>query len=118
MSAATGVTVVACGIAGCPHIAAAPDGCDDELRAAIRESSHGMLVRTGCLRGCSTGTTSAGATVLVQPCDVHRRPAGPTLVVGPLHEAADVAECCAWLRAGAPAPAPAHLVAGVLAGGT
>ncbi|MFC5061401.1 hypothetical protein [Actinomycetospora atypica] len=44
-------------------------------------------------------------------------PARPALVIGPLHEAADVAECCAWLRAGAPAPAPSHLVAGVLASG-
>ncbi|HEY2224535.1 hypothetical protein [Actinomycetospora sp.] len=112
----SGVTVVACGVHGCPHASASPDGSDDELRAAIRETPHGVLVRSGCLQGCSTETSSAGATVLVQPCDVHRRPSGPTLVVGPLHEQADVAECCAWLRAGAPAPAPAHLVAGVLAG--
>jgi hypothetical protein len=108
-----GVTVVVCGIDGCPHATAAPDGCDDELRAAIRGTPHGILVRTGCLHGCSSETTSAGATVLVQPCDAHRRPRGPALVVGPLHESADVTDCCDWLRAGAPAPAPAHLVAGV-----
>lgn len=112
-----GVTVVACGVAACPHAAASPAEHDDELRAAIRETPHGMLVRSGCLQGCSTSTSSAGSTVLVQPCDVHRRPLGPALVIGPLHEAADVSECCAWLRAGAPSPAPAHLVAGVLARG-
>lgn len=111
----TGVTVVACGVRECPHAAASPSDHDDELRAAIRETPRGMLVRSGCLQGCSTTTSSAGSTVLVQPCDVHRRPLGPALVIGPLHEAADVAECCAWLRAGAPAPAPSHLVAGVLA---
>ncbi|MDL5156985.1 hypothetical protein [Actinomycetospora termitidis] len=111
-----GVTVVACGVEACPHAAAAPHDCDDELRAAIRATPHGVLVRSGCLQGCSTATTSAGATVLVQPCDTHRRPVGPALVVGPLHEPADVAECCAWLRAGAPAPAPSHLVAGLLTG--
>lgn len=116
MTGAAGVTVVACGVDGCPHAAAAPQGCDDELRVAVRETPHGMLVRTGCLQGCSSTTSSAGATLLVQPCDVHRRPSGPALVVGPLHEAADVAECCAWLRAGAPSPAPSHLVAGVLSG--
>lgn len=113
----TGVTVVACGVADCPHAAAGPAGCDEELRAAIRATPHGVLVRSGCLRGCTTTTAaSAGACLLVQPCDTHRRPVGPALVVGPLHEPADVTECCAWIRAGAPEPAPAHLVAGVLAG--
>lgn len=114
MNATSGVTVVACGVDGCPHVAAAPEGCDEELRAAIRETPHGILVRAGCLHGCSTETRPAGASVLVQPCDVHRRPTGPTLVIGPLHEAADVTECCAWLRAGAPVPAPTHLVSRVL----
>lgn len=112
----TGVTVVACGMHGCPHAGAAPEGCDDALRAAIRATPHGMLVRTGCPRGgvCTAGEPSAGPALVVQRCDAQRHPTGPALVVGPLHEPADVQELCAWLRSGAPDPAPAHLVAGVL----
>jgi hypothetical protein len=112
----SGVTVVACGVPECPHAAAAPDGCDDELRAAVRETPHGMLVRTGCPRGgtCTAGEASPGPQLIAQPCDAERQPAGPALVLGPLHEAADVAELCAWLRSGATLPAPTHLVAGML----
>ncbi|MCD2197015.1 hypothetical protein LQ327_26950 [Actinomycetospora endophytica] len=111
-----GITVVACGEDACPHAAVAPDGCDDELRAAIRETPHGMLVRTGCPRGgtCTAGEASAGPQLIAQPCDTARQPTGPALIVGPLHERADVAELCAWLRSGAPLPAPTHLVAGML----
>jgi hypothetical protein len=112
----SGVTVLACGVGGCPHAAAAPDGCDDELRAAIRATPHGMLVRTGCLGGdaCGPDDASAGPVLIVQPCDQARNPRGQALVVGPLHEPADVDDLCAWLRSGAELPAPAHLVAGVV----
>lgn len=127
LDAAVGVTVVTCGEAHCPHTAGAPAGCDADLRAAIRDTAHGVLVRSSCLAGecvaASRSAASAGSSgssgasgpqVLVQRCDAARRARGPALVLGPLHEPADVADLCDWLRAGTPEPVPSHLVVGVL----
>ena len=109
------VTVVACGEPGCPHAAAGPAGLDDALRAAVRSTPHAVLVRSGCLRGgCDPSGGGAGPHLLAQPCDALRRPRGAAVVLGPLHEPADVAEACGWIRGGATTPAPRHLVEGVV----
>lgn len=117
MTAPAGVTVVRCGARACPHTAAGPAGWDAELRATVRATPHAILVAVTCvLGGHCTGTAAAGPHVVVQPCDVERRPCGPAALLGPVHEPADVGELCAWVGDAA-APAPSHLVAGVVTGG-
>lgn len=105
----TGFTAVYCGAPDCPSATGGGPAVTDDLRAAIRKSPHGVLVRSGCLR--PFGCTGAGALVVVQPCDEDRTARGPAVVAGPLHERADVAELCDWLVNGISdgRPLPSHL---------
>src|SRR5690349_4003998 len=71
------------------------------LRGVVRASPHGVLISSGCTLGPLTcRTRGGGAVVLVQPCDVGRRPVGAAVHVGPLRTRSDVADLVAWLRAG------------------
>lgn len=74
------------------------------LRAAIRRCPHGVLISTGCLLGasrCRPGPDhDSGAYLLVQPCDVTRRPRGIAIGIGPVLNRADAAAVAAWLTDG------------------
>jgi hypothetical protein len=90
-------TVVVCA-------ACAPDGGSaalDALRATVRRSPHGMLVTAGCPweRAACAGPGQGVVTVVVQPCDVDRRPDGPAHRLGPVG-AKDVRAVCRWLERG------------------
>lgn len=94
---AEGCTVVLCQAQPCVTALALMPA----LRAAVRAIPHGVLIASGCTFGtlpCRTRTP--GPVVLVQPCDVARRPAGPAVRVGPMRTRSDVADLVAWLRAG------------------
>lgn len=115
MSDPTGFTAAYCGDPQCPAGASGQDTSTvgPALAATVRRCPHGVLVRAGCLHagGCGDREAGAGALVVVQPCDTGRRPRGPAVLAGPLHEHADVEELCVWLSAGLPAgePLPVHL---------
>jgi len=90
-------TVVVCA-------ACAPDGGSatlDALRATVRRSPHGMLITAGCpwTRHSCGGSHPGGVTVVVQPCNVDRRPDGPARRLGPVG-AGDVRAVCRWLERG------------------
>ena len=89
----TGFTAVVCHSRACGSgdPATVASGLFAALRAAVRESRHG---------------------VLVQACDAERRPVASAVRVGPLRTAADVDVLTAWLRAGDldPGLLPAHLL--------
>ena len=90
-------TVVVCA-------ACAPDegsAALDALRATVRRSPHGMLVTTGCMweRHACAEYVPGGVTVVVQPCDVERRPVGPARRLGPVG-VKDVRAVCRWLERG------------------
>ena len=111
----TGFTAVVCHSRACgsgdPATVAA--GLFAALRAAVRESRHGVLVRAGCQLGPSIcGSRATAPMVLVQACDAERRPVASAVRVGPLRTAADVDALTAWLRAGDldPGLLPAHLL--------
>lgn len=95
--AAEGCTVVVCQAEPCcAALALMP-----ALRAAIRATPHGVLIASGCTLGTLTcRTRTPGPVVLVQPCDVERRPAGPAVRIGPVRTRSDVADLVAWLRTG------------------
>lgn len=111
----TGFTVVLCTAAGCgprdpgtvsQHLVAA-------LRDTVRSSRHGVLISAGCVvgtGGCALRPTAP--VVLVQPCDVERRPCTAAVRVGPLRTVADVDALAGWLRTGEldPTLLPAHLL--------
>jgi hypothetical protein len=71
------------------------------LGAATRRCPHGVLVSTGCLLRASRCLRApghdSGAYLLVQPCDLDRRPRGTAIGVGPVLTAADAAAVAAWL---------------------
>lgn len=94
---AAGFTVVVCQADSClSGLALMP-----ALRSVVRATRHGVLISSGCTLGTLTcRSRTAGTVVLVQPCDVERRPVGPAVSVGPLRTRSDVADLVAWLRAG------------------
>ena len=94
---ADGFTVVVCQADRCcSELALMP-----ALRAAVRASAHGVLISSGCTVGPLTCRSRvAGPVVLVQPCDLQRRPVGPAVQVGPLQTRSDVADLVSWLRTG------------------
>lgn len=76
----------------------------DALRETVSRSPHGVLVRAPCQLGklwCHARTRAAGdgAVVLVQPCDVQRRPTGPVIAVGPIRSRPDLAALTGWMAA-------------------
>lgn len=74
------------------------------LASAVRRCPHGVLVRTGCLlhaaRCRSGGGHDSGCYLWVQPCDVHRRPHGVVIPVGPVLNQSDADSVAGWLRDG------------------
>lgn len=93
----TGFTVVVCQTERCSTALALMPA----LRAVVRSARHGVLISTGCTLGPLTcRSRAAGAVVLVQPCDLDRRPTAPAVHVGPLRTRSDVADLVAWLRTG------------------
>lgn len=111
-----GFTAVYCGTAGCPHTRA-PDPAAysivEALQAIVRSRPHAVLVCAPCITpgfcGQSSTASGVGALVLVQPCDVDRRPDGPAVLAGPLHERSDLEELCSWLADGPSVSIPLHL---------
>ncbi|TCK21897.1 hypothetical protein [Pseudonocardia endophytica] len=115
-----GYTVVRC--AACAQMpsgfddgAAALPGVDEVLveglRAVVRDSTHGVLVSSGCRVGPACGAREPGMVLLVQPCDADRAPAGPTVVAGPVRTTDDVRAVTGWLARGVldPDDLPARL---------
>jgi 2-keto-3-deoxy-6-phosphogluconate aldolase len=73
------------------------------LRAATRRCPHGVLISAGCLLRaprCRAPGHDSGAYLLVQPCDVDRRPKGTVIGVGPVLTDADAAAAAEWLAFG------------------
>ncbi len=107
---AEGCTVVLCTASACRTELHAP--LMSALRTAVRCSTHGMLVTTGCRLGpLACHSREHGPLLLVQPCDPDRRPVGCAVLVGPLRTDADVAVVEQWLRDGRfePTSLPVHL---------
>ncbi|MDI2030315.1 hypothetical protein QFW96_16920 [Saccharopolyspora sp. TS4A08] len=74
----------------------------DALRESVSRTPHGVLVSAPCQLGslwCRTRaqTSGDGTVVLVQPCDLKRRPTGPVIPVGPLRDRADLAALTGWM---------------------
>lgn len=114
MPTAPAYTAVLCAAPGCGAADPATVGgrLGEALRAVVRASRHGILVTAGCTVGpAACRLRPAAPLVLVQPCDVERRPQGCAVRVGPLRTDGDVEAFAAWLRAGDldPALLPAHL---------
>ncbi len=94
---AEGFTVVVCQADACGTAPALMPA----LRGVVRSTRHGVLIASGCTLGTLTcRSRAAGTVVLVQPCDVDRRPVGSAVHVGPLRTRSDVADLVSWLRAG------------------
>jgi hypothetical protein len=73
------------------------------LRAATRRCPHGVLISAGCLLHaprCRAPCQESGTYLLVQPCDVNRRPSGTAIGVGPVLTDADAAAAAEWLAFG------------------
>ena len=73
------------------------------LRAATRRCPRGVLISAGCLLHaprCRGPGHDSGAYLLVQPCDVNRRPSGTAIGVGPVLTDADAAAAAEWLAFG------------------
>lgn len=109
---AEGYTLVICAGPACGT--AQPDRATAALRECVRSSQHGVLVLSGCSLGavgCRFRPT--GPLVVVQPCDVHRRPTGQAVRVGPIRTDDDLAAVQTWIRIARfdPALLPPHLVA-------
>lgn len=93
---ATGYTAVVCTAPGCRTPLS--DELLADLRVAVRSSGSGVLVVAGCTLGAVVCRLRPSAPlVVVQPCDVQRRPIGPVVRVGPLRSRADVTELVRWL---------------------
>jgi hypothetical protein len=98
VSAATaaGYTAVVCTAPGCRSFLS--DQLLADLRAAVRGSRRGVLVVSGCTLGAVACRLRPPAPlVVVQPCDLRRRPVGAAVRVGPLSSRDDVAELARWL---------------------
>lgn len=113
MTSCSGYTAVTCVAPGCGLADDATVGSElvGALREAVRASSHGVLVSSGCMmRGCASRPVAP--VVVVQSCDADRRPTACALAVGPLRTSADVEAFTAWLRAGDldPRLLPPHLL--------
>ncbi|MFE2441410.1 hypothetical protein ACH4TQ_12110 [Streptomyces sp. NPDC021218] len=104
----------------CASCEAATGRVMDGLRRAVRDSSQGVMVSTGCLERLVDCRRQRGVHAAVQPCTADRRPSGPVVRIGPLVTEADVEAVGEWLRAGMPedgtlpdrlraAPAPRHV---------
>jgi hypothetical protein len=104
----------------CVSCQAATDRLMDELRRAVRDSPHGVMISTGCLRKVLDCAGRRGLHAVVQPCTADRSPTGAAVRLGPLATVADAAAVGAWLRAGMPddgtlpgrlraAPGPQHV---------
>ena len=76
----------------------------ERLRAATRSCPHGVLISAGCvLRAarCQSGPGhDSGTYLLVQPCDLDRRPRGIAIGVGPVLSDADADTVAEWLVGG------------------
>lgn len=82
----------------------ASDSLLPELRAATRRSPHGVLISSGCVlraaRCRRAPSHDSGAYLLVQPCDLDRRPLGTAIRIGPVLNGADAAAVADWLAGG------------------
>ena len=76
----------------------------ERLGAATRRCPHGVLISTGCLlhapRCRAAPGHDSGAFLLVQPCDLDRRPVGIAIGVGPVLSDADADAVAEWLADG------------------
>lgn len=76
----------------------------EELRAIVRRSDHGILVKTGCLLGefsCRIRTKDdPGPVLMVQPGAIERLASGTATWIGPISSADDLRFVCAWLERG------------------
>jgi hypothetical protein len=97
-------TVVVCRAGPCRPAHPVGDVLMPRLAAVIKQSRHGVLVRTGCLldapRCRSAGTHDSGTYLAVQPCDIRRRPNGPAIRVGPILTGDDAEAVASWLAEG------------------
>ncbi len=110
---AEGYTLVLCSAPACDTAVEGPDRTTAAMSDCVRSSQHGVLVVSGCTLGSvACRLRPSGPLVLVQPCDVHRRPTGPAIRVGPLRTDDDLVTVQNWIQAGRldPALLPAHLI--------
>ena len=112
-ASAEGYTLVLCSAPTCDTAVEGPDRVAAAMSDCVRSSRHGVLVVSGCTLGpVACRLRPPGPLVLVQPCDVHRRPTGPVIRVGPLRTGADLDTVRNWIQAGRldPALLPSHLI--------
>jgi hypothetical protein len=80
-----------------------------QLGEATRRCQHGVLISTGCVlrapRCLAAPTRESGAYLLVQPCDLDRRPQGLAIGIGPVLTSADASAVADWLATGELDPA-------------
>jgi hypothetical protein len=71
------------------------------LGAATGRCPHGVLISTGCVlraeRCLRAPGHDSGAYLMVQPCDLGRRPRGTAISIGPVLTDADAAAVADWL---------------------
>ena len=71
------------------------------LGAATRRCPHGVLISTGCVlraaRCLSAPAHDSGAYLVVQPCDLDRRPRGSAIGIGPVVTEEDAFAVADWL---------------------
>ncbi|HTW05592.1 MAG TPA: hypothetical protein VMF87_35235, partial [Streptosporangiaceae bacterium] len=71
------------------------------LSAATRRCPHGVLISTGCVlraeRCLRAPGHDSGAYLMVQPCDLDRRPHGTAIGIGPVLTNADAVAVANWL---------------------
>jgi 2-keto-3-deoxy-6-phosphogluconate aldolase len=76
----------------------------ERLRTATRSCPHGVLISAGCVlrtaRCQAAPRHDSGAYLLVQPCDLDRRPRGIAIGVGPVLSDADADAVAEWLADG------------------
>jgi hypothetical protein len=76
----------------------------ERLRPATRDCPYGVLIGAGCLLGaprCQAAPShDSGAYLLVQPCDLDRRPKGMVIGVGPVLSDTDADAVAEWLTDG------------------